>query len=393
MKRKPAVIVSSFVLAACAAYVYLAFMAEPATIPPRTFGSQQYESARDIVASHDGYLLAGMASTAAGGFIDGYLLKLDRRGVKQWENSFGGKQDDRFFSAIEVKAGGYAACGYTSSYGAGGNDFYLVRTDRKGNLIFQKAYGKDLNEEANCMLETADGGFILAGNTQLSAKSSYEAAYIVKTDPDGNMVWDRVIKGKKTMTASCIIRSGDGGYAISGISDLGDGVLRNMSLIRTDAKGNTIWTRVYGQRSSETGSMAVLADDGGYALVGTKSTEKNSADIYLVRTDDNGYEKWSMTYGGPGIDQGITVMNSGDGGFFIGANSESFSSGSSDIFIIRVDAKGAVLWSRNYGTHKDDYIGNMVLDGKSLAVCGWSGVDGQGNYDIYFFKSDLKGGF
>jgi hypothetical protein len=386
--------VLSFIIIA-AVLTIMIFLKEPGSIMPVVYGGKAYDSARDIINADGGYALCGMTSSRGSGFVDAYLLKLNKNGKKEWDNTFGGREDDRFYSLIRDEKGNYICCGYTSSFGAGKNDFYLVCADKKGNMKFSKTYGTTGNDEAYSLLQVADGGYLLCGNTELPGKKYRRAVYLVKTDEEGNEAWSRTIQMKKNISASCIIKSGDGGYVICGDTDsIGAGDFDAL-LIKTDAQGNTLWVRTYGGTSLDTGSMVVKADNGGYALAGSCSTpESKGTDIYVVKTDISGNTEWVKNYGGPGIDQGITIINSGDGGFLVGSNSESYSGGSSDIYIMKINSSGDVVWGRNYGTRRDEYIGNIVVTkDKSIAAAGWSGLNENGNYGIYFFKTKGNGLF
>jgi hypothetical protein len=396
MKKHVIIPVIMFVIISLAAAAYL-LLREPSYITPERFKGASYQSARDIVLTGDGYILAGMASPSGGGNIEAYLLKLDKYGKKVWENVFGAGHDDRLFCVINNSDGGYSACGYTYTMDGTDSGFLLVCTDIKGNLVFSKNFMEGYKAEAYSMLQLADGGYMVVGNYlkgPKNSKSTRQSVLMVKTDHDGNKVWTNTINAARNISANCIIRSGDGGYILAGSSDSYGPGRQDMAMIKVDAKGNTLWIRNFGGKSSDTGSRVVAAENGGYALIGSTGTGEGSSDIYLVKTDSDGKEEWSKTYGGDGIDQGVSVINSGDGGFIIGANTESFSRGSSDLFVIKVDMKGGVVWSHNYGGDKDDYMGNIVLTlDKGIAAAGWSGSGIQGNYDVYFFKSDKMGLF
>jgi hypothetical protein len=139
----------------------------------------------------------------------------------------------------------------------------------------------------------------------------------------------------------------------------------------------------------------ISTDDGGYALIGHSGSFGNgNADMFLVKADADGDCVWAKTFGGLGIDQGVTVINSGDGGYIIGGTSESFSYGSSDLLVIAVDSKGNSLWTKHFGGKEDDYLGSIVMDKDgNYAICGWTGSSGAGEYDGYFLKIKKNGEF
>lgn len=366
----------------------------PKSINPKTFGGLKYESARALCFAPNGYLLAGMTTSSGIGYVDAYILSLNEKGEKKWENTFGGKDDDRLFDILN-NGNGYAMCGYTNSYGLGLNDFYLVNTDYKGNLKFTKTFGGKSRDEAYSIALTPDGGYVLAGSSDSFGKTSNTRLYVVKTDADGDCVWTRTFGENKYSMAASVINALDKGYIVCGSTNsLGSGK-QDVLLMKLDSEGNTLWVKTYGGKLDDIGNRVISTKDKGYAIIGSSdSFGLGNQDIYMIKTDADGDCVWSKTYGGLGMDQGVTIINSDDSGYVIGATSESFSYGSTDLLVISVDALGNSLWSRHFGGKKDDYLGGIIRakDG-SYAIAGWTlSTDGD-NYDAYFLKLRNNGDF
>jgi ribosomal protein S11 len=376
--------------------IYLVFINLPGRpIKPEIFGGAKYDSARDLVFSGDGYIIAGLTTSSGIGYVDAFLLKLDGRGKQVWKNTFGGEQDDRIFSVIQTIGGDYAAAGYTSSFGAGGNDFYFIRTDSNGNLKFAKTYGGKGRDEAYSLIQTSDGGFLLAGISESYNKSGISEMYLVRTDPEGNSIWARSYGGKKSDQASCIIDSADNGYIVAGTTASFAAGLHNMIMLKVDSRGNTLWMKTYGGAGDAFGSAVTKLSSGNYAVIGSIAKSGNSkSDIFLVETDAQGNSLWSKTYGGAGMDQGVAVRECPDKTLVIGATSESYSYGSTDILLIKTDPSGNTIWIKHYGTSGDDYMGDIKVgqDG-SIAVAGWVNTGSNGAYGAYFFKTGPSGNY
>ncbi len=368
----------------------------PSRIKPAVITGVKYNSARDIKATDDnGYVIAGMSTAAGAGYVDAYLLKLDSHGKKQWDNYFGGAGDDRFYSVVIASNGDFVMAGATTSYGAGLADFLAVRTDKKGNIKFLRTYGTAENEEASAIMETSDGGFIIAGSAHDPLKSNRYSCMLIKIDQDGNSVWTKVTDaGFHSFKAKCIIAGIDGGYVVSGEAVKNVKEKTDAAIVKFDLSGNTVWTRAYGGNLDDSAAKIIQTDDRGYLICGTTyvSTAENN-DIYLVKTDAEGDCVWARTYGDMLNEFGESVISDGKGGYVIGSTSESFTQGSSDLYIIKTDSSGTPLWSRNFGTKMDDYLGGIALSKDfGIAVTGWvKNPSGENSYNIYFVKTDSNG--
>lgn len=392
--KKTIIIIFLALFAAGASVITIMFLAVPASIQPKTFGGAGYDSVRAICTAKQGYMLAGMTTSSGIGYVDAYMLAIDGKGIVKWVNTFGGKEDDRIYDIIN-NGDGYILAGYTSSYGAGANDFYLISTDTKGDMKYTKTFGGAQKDEAYSVTSANDGGYVLAGMSESFKKAGFPRLYVVKTDSDGDCVWSKTYGQDKYDVASSVIKASDDGYIICGTTTSSGYGMQDVLLLKLDDRGNTVWARTFGGPKPDFGSRVIAAQDSGYIVIGTTSSfGAGNTDIYLIKTDVQGNSLWTRTYGGPGVDQGVSVLNSGDGGYLLGATSESFSNGSSDILLIAVNASGDTLWSRHFGGSKDEYLGGFVRDKDGgYAVAGWTASSGAGDYDAYFFKVKKNGDF
>jgi len=221
-------------------------------------------------------------------------------GMPGFNTTYGGSQWDGAESVVQTSDGGYAIAGQTSSYGAGTYDAYLVKTDLWGNLLWNKTYGGTGDDAAYSMVQTADGGFALAGVTE-SYGTSIDF-YLVKADSSGNMQWNKTYGGTGEDVAKSVLQTSDGGYTLAGeTSSYGAGSYDSY-LVKTDGLGNTQWTRTYGGISNEETHAFVQTSDGGYALVGpTLSYGVGKMDVYLVKAD---------AYGLMELDIGVAISGS-----------------------------------------------------------------------------------
>ena len=160
----------------------------PALSFTKTFGGVDWDYANSVQQTTDGgYIIAG-GTDSPGTDGDVYLVKTDREGNEEWSRTFGGKENDTASSVQQTTDGGYIIAGDTNSFGAGEFDFYLVKTDGEGNEEWSRAFGGVGWDYADSVQQTTDGGYIIAGGTDSYGAGGYDV-YLVKTDGGGNEEW------------------------------------------------------------------------------------------------------------------------------------------------------------------------------------------------------------
>jgi predicted secreted protein len=209
-------------------------------------------------------------------------VKTDASGNLIWSKTYGGAENDYGYCVVET-SDGYALAGNTASSGAGGVDCWLVKTDASGTLQWSKTYGGTSSESAYCVVQTSDGGYALAGS-KYSTTSGYNFL-LVKTDASGNELWSKTYGGTQNDNGECVVETSDGGYAIAGTTASSGAGGADAWLVRTDASGNMLWSQTYGGSSYDYGSCVVQTHDGSYALTGlTLSSGLGGGDVWLIKT-------------------------------------------------------------------------------------------------------------
>ncbi|MFH1010077.1 MAG: hypothetical protein V1784_02440, partial [bacterium] len=146
--------------------VFQSFAQPPDTLWTRTYGGSSYEDAYSVQQTADGgYVLAGYTETFGGGNGDVYLVKTNSQGDTLWTRTYGGSTWDWAESVQQTSDGGYIMAGVTNSFGAGNEDFYLVKTNSQGDTLWTRTYGGNNADDALSVQQTADGGYIVAGGT------------------------------------------------------------------------------------------------------------------------------------------------------------------------------------------------------------------------------------
>jgi len=277
------------------------------------------------------------------------LIKTDGQGNEVWSRTFGGSGYDKGYSVMQAADGGYVIAGWTSSYGAGGFDVYLIKTDESGNEVWSQTFGGIYNDGGWSLQQTAEGGYIIAGQTESYGAGS-DDVYLIKTDGQGNEVWSQTFGGNYSDAAYGMQQTADGGYIIGGGTYSYGGGGWDVYLIKTDGQGNEVWSQTFGGSSDDWGYSVQQTTEGGYIITGrTASYGTGSEDVYLIKTDESGNEVWLQTFGGSGNDYGESVRQIADGGYFIAGVAESYGTGGFNVYLIKTDESGNEVWSQTFG--------------------------------------------
>jgi hypothetical protein len=313
----------------------------------------------------------------------------------QWEKTFGGTRGDGGRSVQQTSDGGFIIAGGTSSFGAGSADVYLIKTDSSGNQLWQKTFGGSGYDAGYSVQQTTDGGYIIAGNTQ-SFGTEYCDVYLIKTNSAGTLSWQKTFRFNKFWAEGhCVQQTTDGGYIIVGHTwTLVDGDW-DVYLIKTDSNGNLLWQKTFPGTDIviDMGESVQQTTDGGYIIAGsTHSFGAGDSDVYLIKTNPNGNLLWQKTFGGASVDGGMSVQQTIDGGYIIAGQTWSFGAGSGDVYLIKTNSSGNLSWQKTFGGVNDDMAWSVqqTTDGGYI-IAGSTEFIGAGNQDVYFIKTDPNG--
>ncbi|MGZ3862270.1 MAG: T9SS type A sorting domain-containing protein [Bacteroidia bacterium] len=249
----------------------------------KTYGTSAQEEGHCIIPTADGnYIITGRANN------DALLMKIDPQGNTLWTQTYGGAQYETSHSVAQCNDGGYVLVGQTFSYGAGGADVYVIKTDGSGNLSWQKTFGGVYDDEGKYVLANSDGTIIIDG--QISSSSTFAGLDInvIKTDASGNVIWNQTYGGNDKDVTHMIQHTSDGGYVITGISRSFGWINPDMWLVKIDEFGTSMWTKNYGSWYHDHCYAVKQTSDGGYVALGHQEDINNVTHVFFVKTDGSG---------------------------------------------------------------------------------------------------------
>jgi len=343
-----------------------------------------------------GYIVTGQHETSGAGGCDIYIFKRDNCGNIEWFKTYGDATSDGGMCIQQTPDGGYIITGLGYDFGGGGTrDVILMKIDASGNVQWNKIYGGPAEEYGMYVQLTNDGGYIIVGTSTSFGAGDWDL-YLVKTDSIGNLQWTKYFGGGNHDSGTYIEQTADGGYIIFGKTESFGAGGADVWLIRTDNIGDLLWAKTYGGTGAEGqhwNTKGLIMPDGGFIISShTTSFGAGLADVWLIRTDSSGNVLWSKTYGGADNDLPRFIRQTNDNGFIIGGETWSFGLGGRDVYLVKTDSSGNLEWSRTFGGAGDDKAmcvqqandGGYVLSGNTSSF-------GAINYDVYIMKTDTNG--
>jgi|GEM_PF-311081 len=336
----------------------------------RTFGG----TAEDIgyyvrQAADGGYIVTGSTKSYGVGNERLWLLKVSPDGTKEWDKTFGGfvsSSGDGGWSADNTADGGYIITGYTRSFGAGGKDLWLIKTDGLGRRSWDKTFGGSRDDTGFSVQQARDGGYIVVGQTE-SYSTVGDDLWLVKTDSLGTEEWNRTFSGAQDEVGFQVEKTIDDGYIIVGRTDAGQADVERALLLKVDSFGRKQFERSFGLAGVTVGTSVDQTLDGGYIIAGRTESWDSGRDLWLMRTDSAGKKIWDMVLGGIEEDIATSVEQTRDGGYIVAGIAESYGSGCEDAWLAKIgqDQISALIDSEDEILIPNDQAAEMLISGKS----------------------------
>jgi len=371
----------------------IAYATAPVISYQKEFGGQDNDIAYSVQQTADeGLIIAGRIDSWGNGGIDGWLIKTNIEGHEEWNYTFGGENSEWFRKVKNTSDGGYILTGITNSFGYGSSDIWLVKVNQEGLEEWQYTFGGADGDWGMSVEQTMDDGFIVVGHT-LSFGAGFYDIYMVKTDAFGNEEWHQTFGGTEEDFGYSVLQTSEGGYVVLGFTvSFGSGS-RDVWLIKTDAQGNMEWDKTFGGSERDEGYSVQQTTDGGYIITGyTESFGNGQYDVWLIKTDSQGQEEWDKTFGGSVWDEGYSVQQTTEGGYIITGYTISYGNGAKDIWLVKTDNAGNEEWNYTFGGINNE-AGQQILQTFSggYVIVGYTESRGSGQKDVKLIKTSPAG--
>ena len=264
----------------------------------------------------------------------------------------------------------------------------------QGDIEWDVTFGGTEEDRGRYVTETSDGGFIITGETK-SYGSGNRDLWLLKTDENGTEEWNETFGDTGEDLGFVVQETSDGGFVVCGFTNTGTNRMnRDLWIVKTDANGTEDWSRTYGGSGQDEGRFVIETDDGGLIFTGsTGSYGSGSLDVWVIKTYSNGTEEWNETYGWGNRDEGRSIRETSDGGYIIGARGTPPGGGGGlDLLLIKIDDDGTLDWDESWGgSSMDEGWDAHEMDDGDYIVTGRTYTYGEGDSDLWLIRTDDSG--
>ena len=365
------------------------------TVTPwaKTYGGRNGEGARAVAIAENGdIIVAGVTNSFGAGSYDFWILRLDSNGNVKWQKTYGGSDDDMAFAVAVAPNGDIIVAGVTNSFSSGTADVWVLRLDENGNVKWQKTYGGSDIDIATAVAIAGNGDIIVAGVTNSFGAGGGDF-WILRLDANGNVRWQRTYGGSDDDIAAALAVAPNGDIIVAGGTDSFSSGTADVWVLRLDENGNVKWQKTYGGTKDDVANAVAIAGNGDIIVAGvTNSFGTGSYDFWVLRLDENGNVKWQRTYGGRRDNEARTVVVTPNGDIIVAGVTNSFGTGSDDAWILRLDADGNVRWQRTYGGSKEDGANKVTIaPNGDVIMAGYTKSFGAGYWDAWVLRLPSDG--
>lgn len=366
---------------------------------PKYYGDEGDDLGRGVVSAGDGgFVVCGTVSAGAGRGRDIVVLKTDSLGHAEWYCTFGGAGEDAGHGIARASGGGYVVCGTVTPV-PGNTDAFAAKVGENGDTVWTYTYDGGADDGAHGVTASADGGVVVCGFTGVSysaeGKMHYDAL-LLGLGSGGGELWRRTYHRGFVDIAYSVAAAPDGGYVLCGSTtpqrlDRADSA--DVYIVRTDAGGDTMWTRAVAGSGTNVGYSVAATSGDGFVVCGAASSTSGSTglDLWLGMVSSSGSVVWDVAYGGLGTDVGYGVVETGQGHFVGCGATNSVGLGGYDAYFVEVDHAGNPIGGNTVGDSGDDVArGLAVIPDGGFVVTGGSQVGGEGDTDITLLKIDAS---
>ena len=359
----------------------------------RAIGGANYDYGYSVAqTSGGGFAVAGYTSSFGAGGGDLFLIKFNSSDSVQWAKAVGGTNWDAGSSVIQTSDSGFVVAGHTYSFGAGSNDLFIVKFNSSGSVQWAKAVGGTNYDWGSSVVQTSDSGFVVAGGTGSFGAGGFDL-FLVKFNSSGSVQWAKAVGGTNSDAGFSVVQTSDGGFVVAGETrSFGAAGSDDLFLVKLDSSGSVQWAKAVGGTYPDAGFSVVQTYDSGFVVAGEIYRSASFDDLFLVKFNSSGSVQWAKAVGGTSSDCGESVIQTSDSGFAVAGYTQSFGAGNEDLFLMKFNSSGSMQWAKAIGGTRDDR-GNSVVQtsDNGLVVAGRTQSFGAGNDDLFLVKFGSDG--
>ncbi|RJQ50272.1 MAG: choice-of-anchor D domain-containing protein [Nitrospiraceae bacterium] len=360
----------------------------------RTYGAEGSDFAHSIQQTSDGgYIVSGwtVLGTADEDF---WVLKLNSDGTVIWQKKYGGDGNEQAKSVQQTTDGGYIAAGWAPS-DLEDDNFWVVKIKSdlsEGDIQLQRVYGGSGNEQANSIQQTTDGGYIVAGWTDSSGAGG-EDFWLLKLNSDLTVGLQKTYGGAGHDRATFVQQTTDGGYVVAGSTFSSGAGDSDVWVLKLNSALTAGLQKTYGGASSDIANSIQQTSDGGYIFAGwTRSAGSGNRDFWIVKLDSSLGVQWQKAFGGTGDDVANSIQQTSDGGYVTAGYSTSFGPGDEDILILKLNSSGAIQWQKIFSASGNERANGIQQSSDGgYVVAGGTSSSGAGSNDLLVLKLNSEG--
>ncbi len=360
----------------------------------RVYGRAGYDFAQSAALTADGGLIVVGATALSGSPLDSiWLLRTDGSGDTLWTRTYGpnGSGDAVGSSVAQTRDGGFIVVGWGAAYLHGESDLLLIKTDAGGDTVWTRQLDLPGSQSGSCVQQTRDNGYIIVGTNRTSQNGDGDV-WLVKTNENGDTSWTKSFGGPGQQDGNSVEQTSDSGYIVLGTTWNHNGMHSQIMLTKTDASGNELWTRTFGNGHREWATAVRQTSDGGYVLTGNTEPSSLGGGALLLKTDGDGNLVWQKLLNGSGGWLGNSVEPTSDGGYIIAGYTYSCAGAQTGAWLAKTDAVGEVIWDAGFGrVSYNDGVAAFEAPGGGYLLAGSTCPDSATNSDIWVIKTDALG--
>ena len=359
------------------------------TVWQKTYGGDDDDIAKGIVMLENGdNAIVGTCKSFNAQRSDICVTRITADGKTRWRKMLGGKKQDQGVAITRAKDGNLLILGSGKSFNDNADrDLYVAKVSLDGKLLWEKSFGGDRDEYAGGIAGMANGGVMVVGDTESFSKRGYKDIYIILLDKNGNEISKRTIGGKLNDEAKSLTRTADGNFMMVGAREVTRSGDSDFFLMKLDQQGKKIWAKTLGQDEHDILNAVTPTPDGGIVATGsTRSYYSEQTDLAVMYFNKKGKLIWFKIYGFKYYDEGNAVTMTKDGNYLVAGKTNSMGKGDFDNYLLALDSKGKLIWSKVYGERNKDIAHGITRTSDGAVIIVGESDSYKRAKDFYMIK-------